>query len=271
MHTTHIKVPGLKPAISFQTHDPADELVSKYIHEHHYWELHESTTILDTLKEGNTFVDIGANIGYYSVIAAEKVGKNGKVFSFEPDPKNFSLLKENAAINHYVNIEVVNAGLSNKHHTSPLYMSVENRGDHRLFTDKEQKQISHVIELIPGDSIFLNSDNQQETIHCIKIDTQGYECHIIDGLRQTIQQNQSHLSIVMEFWPWGLRQNQSNAYELLSILDQFNFDIHILDHINGGIYTSERKALDNWLADVENNPDNQGFINLLLTPSSQVP
>ena len=53
------------------------------------------------LQRGDVFVDVGANIGYFSVLAACLVGEGGQVFAFEPDPDNFRLLRDNVALNGF--------------------------------------------------------------------------------------------------------------------------------------------------------------------------
>lgn len=268
MFKTYIQVSGIKEKLPFNTHNPETELVSQQIHAQHCWEIHETHTLLNILKPGQTLIDVGANIGYYSIVSAARLGKNGRVVSFEPDPQNFNLLLENIKQNHFKQIHAFNIGLSNQKTNLPLYRSADNRGDHRLF-ETPQHIASDVIALDSGDNVLLerNASISHLTVHCIKIDTQGYEYSIIDGLHKTITANQKHLHMLVEFWPWGLRKNQTSATELLKLLQQYNMNIHILDHVQGGIYSSRLSDLQDWLAEVEDNPDNQGFVNLLLTPS----
>ncbi len=59
------------------------------------------------LHEGDVVVDIGAHIGYYTLLAARTVGKDGKVFAFEPDPDNYALLVKNVEMNGYNNVTAV--------------------------------------------------------------------------------------------------------------------------------------------------------------------
>src|SRR3989344_5029290 len=66
------------------------------------------------LKDGDVFFDIGANVGFYSLLAAEIIGKDGKVFSFEPLPENFKYLKKHIEINNYKNIFPFETAISDK-------------------------------------------------------------------------------------------------------------------------------------------------------------
>ena len=70
--------------------------------------------VLENVKIGNVVVDLGANIGYYSLILAKLVGNEGKVFSFVPVPKNFSELEKNIKLNNYSNVIAENIAISKK-------------------------------------------------------------------------------------------------------------------------------------------------------------
>ena len=59
------------------------------------YEPYETQLILRQAKVGDTVVDVGANIGYYTVLLADKIGKTGKIYAFEPDKTNFEILKKN--------------------------------------------------------------------------------------------------------------------------------------------------------------------------------
>lgn len=65
------------------------------------YEEFETNIVKEEIKKGDIVLEIGANIGYYTLIFAKLVGEKGKVFAFEPDPTNFALLKKNIEINGY--------------------------------------------------------------------------------------------------------------------------------------------------------------------------
>ena len=72
------------------------------------------STFDSEIKSGDIILDVGANIGMYTLNAAKKVGKSGKVYSFEPDPVLFSNLKKNVIENNHSNVILVNKAASNK-------------------------------------------------------------------------------------------------------------------------------------------------------------
>ena len=83
----------------------------------------QSTEALEKyLRPGDVFVDVGASIGWFTLIAAKAVGKSGKVYAFEPQPDSLNLLKKNVAANHFENVVVpTQAVVANKGGTTKLY------------------------------------------------------------------------------------------------------------------------------------------------------
>ncbi len=74
----------------------------------------ETKLVRKEVKKSDVVLDIGANIGYYTLILAKLVGKKGRVFAFEPDPTNFALLKKNISINGYKNVILVPKAVAGK-------------------------------------------------------------------------------------------------------------------------------------------------------------
>ena len=78
-----------------------------------YYEPFITAFVKDMIKEGDIVIDIGAHIGYYTLLFSKLVGKTGKVFAFEAHPDNFTLLKQNVETNGYTNVVVENKAVSN--------------------------------------------------------------------------------------------------------------------------------------------------------------
>lgn len=248
-----------QPALKLFTHDPASDLVSAQLHREKIWELHETRLILENLENTRAFVDIGANIGYYSLIVARQLSDAGLVKAFEPDPRNFSLLQQNIEQNQLNNIEAFNLALSDHDGELSLFLSEDNKGDHRSYAGNEDRQ-AVTVSCRRGDTLLGTCDR----IDFVKMDTQGAEQRIVEGLMETLLHSRKNLKMIVEFWPWGLRQNGGNCFELLNLLDRLDLPQHIIDHVHGGIYSSSRTALEQWMTQTEADPDNQGFINLFI-------
>ncbi|GGE19895.1 FkbM family methyltransferase [Psychroflexus salis] len=169
---------------------------TSYISKQLFWEgseNYEYTPIFKSiLKETKTFIDIGANFGYYSLLAA-KLNKNIKVFAFEPSPGPFVYLKENIKINKLKNIEVFKLALSDFSGLLDFY-EVRNRkyknvpnlsGEHNTGSKKHLNTNKIKVKCEKLDSIFRGDDI--EKIDLIKIDVEGSENQVIIGAIEIIR------------------------------------------------------------------------------------
>lgn len=87
--------------------DPSDRVIGRALRRDGVWELAETRFLLATLLPGQTFVDVGAHLGYFSVLAARRVGPTGSVIAVEPEPRNLRLLRQNLARNGCTNAAVL--------------------------------------------------------------------------------------------------------------------------------------------------------------------
>lgn len=173
--------------------DPKDTVMSQSLimSGRHDAEKYETELFKSVVKKGDIVVDIGANIGYYTLIAAKLVGEEGKVYAFEPEPYNFGLLLRNIETNGYKNIIPVQKGISNKRGMSKLFLSPENLGAHTLYNlDQERKFVE--VETITIDEYF----ESEEKIDVVKIDVEGAEEIVLDGMQKIIKKN--NLKIFIE-------------------------------------------------------------------------
>lgn len=178
----------------------------------------ETTLLKEQLKAGQTFVDVGANIGYYTLLAARIVGPQGRVYAFEPDAANFKLLEKNTAANGHGNVTAVNKALSNKTGTARLYLNPVNRGDHRIY-DSNDGRPSVGIETVTLDRFFEKLDKQ---VHFIKMDVQGAEAAALGGMKGLIRKNKG-LKLVTEFSPGSLKAFGVDPKKYLRDLEALDF------------------------------------------------
>lgn len=204
--------------------DPTDSIVSPLLLRDGYFEPYETTLIESEIRPGDTVLDIGANIGYYTLIFARLVGEHGRVYAFEPDPTNFRLLKKNVRANGYHNVVFVNKAVADVSGTMSLYLCPDNKGDHRLFDSHDDRQ-SITIETTTLDELF--SEFQGE-IHFIKMDIQGSEARAVRGMENLLRKHRD-LRIMTEFWPAGLRRSGIGAPEYLSDLERHGFRLFRID------------------------------------------
>jgi len=176
------------------------------------------------IKKGGVVLDIGANIGYFTLIFARLVGDNGKVYAFEPDPANFALLKKNVEINGYKNVVLVQKAVSNYDGLLKLYLSEKNPQDHRIYDWNDGRKFVEA-QAVRLDEYFKNYAGK---IDFIKIDTQGVEGAVIEGAVATLQKNRG-VKMVMEFWPRGETMFGTNPEKHLNSIVGLGFDLYDID------------------------------------------
>jgi len=135
-----------------------------------------------TLRKGYYFLDIGAHVGSYALRAAKLVGPNGVVVAIEPHPQNAFLLKINAKLNNFNNIKIVQAAAWSKRDKLPLYLGLES-GWHSLKSEKYRSNFLEVL-CLPVDEIV--KELGLSRIDLVKIDVEGAEIEVLDGLKNTL-------------------------------------------------------------------------------------
>ncbi|RLC32114.1 MAG: hypothetical protein DRH32_03305 [Deltaproteobacteria bacterium] len=258
-----LEIPGFDRPLGLYLHDERDACVSGYIREHRIWEPYETSLVMKYLKPGSVFLDIGANIGYYAVLASAIVGSKGLVIAYEPDPDNYRLLMLNLETNNgFRNAVCFQAAVADYNGIGRIYLSEENMGDHRLYNHKGSRYSREVRVVNCGDHL----RNITNRLDFIKIDTQGYEASVVEGLRKLMLANSTHLVILVEFWPHGLRRAGSSGRRFLELLDSLDMSLNVVDHINRKVVPVKAESLVAWVDDVDADPQNQGFVNLLVLP-----
>lgn len=189
------------------------------------YEPFETKLFRNTVKTKMTVVDIGANIGFFSVISARRVGDNGRVFSFEPEPTNYSFLKKNIEANNFSNITPIHVALSDRSGSIPLFITKDNQGAHSLVNNrKSHTSISVQTETLDA---WINQHGSP-VIDVIKMDIEGAEIIALEGMKQVIARS-PHLTIFTEFFPNAIRRFGRNPIDMLTTLKQAGFTISIID------------------------------------------
>jgi len=154
-------------------------------------------TIKDEVKEGFTAIDLGANIGYITLLLSDLVGKKGKVLAIEPEPENFEILKYNLELNKIKNVEPINLAISDEDKKICFYIG----------------KSSNLSSIIPSK----NSTNKKIDVNCltltsllknkpypnfVKMDTEGAEVEIFRGMYEYFKNNNDgNCLIILEIHP----------------------------------------------------------------------
>ena len=259
--TVPLRVAGLATPLSLYLHGPADRVVSRTLRETGMWEPFESHLVLQLLAPGSVFVDAGANIGYFTLLAASAVGESGAVFAFEPEPENFRLLEASVAFNGLGDrVNAIMAGLADRETEGRLYLSRDNLGDHQIFPDEPGRD-SVLIRLLRGSDYF---SGQVDRIDLLKVDVQGAETAVINGLMPFLQSQAGATRILLELTPHSLRSAGSSGRELIELLATLDERFWIVDHLEHRLVPSTAPALAQWCDGVDSVPGDRGFMNILV-------
>jgi FkbM family methyltransferase len=164
------------------------------------------------LFPGAVVVDAGANIGIYSEFLSRCVGPTGAVHSFEPSPDNFKRLR--AATHKLSNVRLSQAAVGVHSGNSELYLSDKLNVDHRAYMADGDSRRTMPIEMIALDDYF----KPGERVDLIKMDIQGYELHALRGANRVLEDN-SDIKLLVELWPYGLKQAGANWVDLIAALE----------------------------------------------------
>jgi len=184
--------PGFRLRCDLQ--DPEQQKIYFY---GHYHERYEARLIRGALSPGENFWDIGANIGYFTLLAAAALNNTGRIVAFEPGQTAFQRLQENIGLNNFRNITAVNLAASNSAGEARLYLATEiaDTGAN-LYQRGEDRTQCEIIQTIPLD-IFLNQE-QLPPPQFIKIDVEGAELAVLQGATNILSEFSPLLLLEME-------------------------------------------------------------------------
>ncbi len=216
-----LKVDGM-PGIKMYL-DPKDLVMTPAILRLGSWEATETAWFLRVVKPGDLIVDAGANLGYYTIIGSRLVGETGKVYAFEPEPSSFALLQKNVRLNGLTNVVLEQKALSNRKGILKLFIAPLNKGDHRIYQPEGESRPSVDVEAVRLDEYF---PDHQRGIDLIKMDTQGAEGLILEGMTGLLEGRPDSPTIFMEFWPHGLKGMGTDAGALLKTLQSYHYQFY---------------------------------------------
>lgn len=237
--------------------NPKDEPLGRSLATEGIYEAYETTLFRSVVKGGMTVIDIGANVGYYTLIAAELVGETGKVFAFEPEPENFKLLSRNVKLNKYGNVDAVQKAVSNGTDSITLYIDRGNFGNRSLAKGNILVDGGEVeIETVSLDEFCAAHLNGRQ-LDVLKIDAQGAEGLILTGATEMLQR---HAPIIfMEFEPEMLRNMGTDPLDLLRGFSSLGYQFRLLDYRTKSLLTVKS-------ADLLDECRKNGYVDLFLEP-----
>jgi FkbM family methyltransferase len=178
--------------------------------------------IVNALRPGDVFIDVGANIGYYSILASKLVGVNGKVFAVEPIPSTVEVLRFNIRINSLRNVVVIDKAGYFSHGRLKMSIPFNEFGSASIF---RKGGLEVYVEAIPLDDAF----HDIPYVRLLKVDVEGSEYEVLQGLNKTLNNTEY---VVLEL--------SREAHDCLKLLRQHGFKCRKMKF--SGYYTCCRDA-----------------------------
>ena len=207
--------------------DRHDMVISPILLRDKIWEPFETEVFMREVKYGDVVLDIGANMGYYTLLASKIIGNNAKIYAFEPDPGNFSLLKKNMKANNIKNVVLEQKAVSNETGKIKLYSCSDNKGDHRIYDSHDGRRALD-IRAVSMDDYF---KDYKGVINFIKMDIQGAEIGALQGMQALLAKNKP-LKMITEYWPNGLRRFGADHEGYLKMILACGFEMFEISEEN---------------------------------------
>jgi FkbM family methyltransferase len=212
-----------------------DSPLSKEIYTGHF-EWRERLFLNAFLQPGDIFVDVGANIGLFTLIAAQCVSPAGRVFSFEPNPSTFQRLSENVRMSNFANVSLYQSALSDQ--IALFNLVVESDDSLGTLAYSENKQVysdqlnnCKIIEVntITWDD-FAQKHNLVGKVTLMKIDVEGWEAHVLDGAVEMLARPDAPV-LHIEFNDKAAQLAGWSCLELYTTLQRLGYQIFRYDDL----------------------------------------
>ncbi|WP_161599859.1 FkbM family methyltransferase [Roseibium sediminis] len=172
------------------------------------------------VRPGAKVIDIGANIGFYSRLLYEMVGSAGHVFAFEPEPRNYTMLRKR--VTGLSNVTTINGAIGRQSGLAKLFISPDLNVDHHTYDDGTGRAVTD-IRTYAIDEYF----KDHGPIDFIKMDIQGHEYQALLGAREMLAAATGP-KLFMEFWPYGISRAGDDPRELLQLLADCGYGMQIV-------------------------------------------
>jgi FkbM family methyltransferase len=206
------------------------DLIQKYIFYFGVWEPAITTFLRGSLSSGDRFVDVGANIGYYTCLASQLVGPSGRIYAIEASPNIYKTLLENLDLNEAENVHTINNAVFDRETTLSVFLESEgNIGHTSVFEKQNNKLISEQVKALPLHKLF----NPQElySARLIKIDVEGAEWFVINGVKEHLDRFSPETEWLIEINPTDIQEHGGNINELITPFIQLGYKLYTIDNL----------------------------------------
>jgi FkbM family methyltransferase len=205
------------------------------------WETEITKWFQDTLRPGHIFVDVGANVGYYTLLGSQLVGDGGHVFAIEAHPRMMELLHRNVIVNGRYNVETWHRAAWSRSETLKFHVrrhfignssagSLSDHGKELLDDDEDIVEV----QAVTLDEILAESPR----VDLIKVDVEGAELQVMTGLARTFSSNPD-ITVMFEWSPGQIEMVGDEPRALLDLMRKHGFNFRLMERALAPVSDSE--------------------------------
>jgi len=216
--------------MTFDQSSPVHRMIVGELQSGGAYEVASQLFLTRVLRSGDTFVDVGAHIGYFSMLSAAVVGDQGKVIAIEPIDENFQQLENHIAVNGLTHVEAVQTVISDTDGEADIHFNADNDGGHALWDPGEHphnvlsRQNPRTLRVASHRLATLMDKRGVNKVRLMKIDTEGAEATILESSRDFFI-NGGVEFMIMEVNISGLRNMGTDIDSLFALARNLGFII----------------------------------------------
>ena len=200
------------------------------------------------IEEGSVVLDIGANLGYYTLIASSKASQ---VIAYEPEPENGALLERTIAVNNLTHVTLIKSGVGASEEVRTLSLDPDNRGKHTLLESGMSGAEQHYVPMCTIDASLRTLGVSQ--VDAIKMDIEGWEAHAFVGMMETLKTH--HPILFFEYAPKRIGISGMSPVRMLESLLSLGYTLYVINEAtrktvsiaNIVLFTEEFSGMDSYV------------------------
>ncbi len=204
------------------------DMIQQYIYYFGLWEPELTDWITRQLRPGDTFIDVGANIGYYSLLASALVGGSGRVTAIEASPVIFGELQANLQRNRAANVRSVNVAAADQRGVLPIFSGPDHNAGQTSLLQRAGLEPAGTVAAAPLSEILEPQEIARARL--VKVDVEGAEGKVVPGLIPLLGSTRTDLELIIEFHPQWLTEPGRSADELVRLIQAAGFEAYRLEN-----------------------------------------
>lgn len=207
------------------------DLIQSYLFYFGIWEPTLTDFIRNRLSHGDVFVDVGANIGYFSCLASKRVGPSGAVYSVEASPQVYAALLKNLEQNNLSNVTAYNKAVHEEKSSISLYIAPDtNIGATTTYIDRDDLNYQDEVQVEADSLDNIVPFDKLTKARIIKVDVEGAEWFVFKGIEKSLEAFSDKTEWLIEISPRALKSQGGNLEDLLAAFNKHGYKAYEIEN-----------------------------------------